>query len=182
VERRIPGDHIALTAISISCGISLQKGSVMGKTIKILLQALASTVLLLATALPAQAATTVERDFPFSTVISGCGDEVYVEGTLVVILTEQPLDDGGYLLTYHFQPQGVSGTSASGVMYRATGLTRETFVLAPSGVQTFTFINRFHIVGTAGSPTYTVSETTHLTISQTGEIIAEISDFRETCT
>jgi hypothetical protein len=132
-------------------------------------------------AAPAYAATTVEKDIPFEATIE-CGETtITLAGTLVGIFTEQPLDGGGFLVTFHFQPQGVTGTSDSGVTYHATGLTRETTVFVPTGGLTDTFINRFHIVGTAGAPTYSVKDTIHLTVSPTGEITAEVDNSSAEC-
>jgi hypothetical protein len=129
----------------------------------------------------AQAATTIQKDIPFEDTIEGCGPTITLSGTLIGIFTEQALKGGGFLVTFHFQPQGVTGTSSSGVAYHGTGLTRETTVLVPSGGLTDTFINRFHIVGTTGAPTYYVKETVHLTVSPTGEILASVDNASEEC-
>jgi hypothetical protein len=75
----------------------------------------------------------------------------------------------------------VTGTSSSGVTYHATGLTRDTTVFVPTGGLTDTFINRFHIVGTGDAPTYSVTETLHITVSPTGEIIAYVDNFSAEC-
>lgn len=132
-------------------------------------------------AAPAEAATTVQRNIAFEDTIDECGVTITLSGTLIGIFTEQPLRNGGFLITFHFQPQGVTGTSSSGVTYHATGLTRETTVTVPSGGLTDTFVNRFHIVGTGGAPTYYVKETVHLTVSPTGEITASVDNFSEEC-
>ena len=132
-------------------------------------------------AAPAEAATTVERNIPFEATIDECGETITLSGTLIGIFTEQPLPNGGLLVTFHFQPQGVAGVSSSGVAYHATGLTRETLVIVPSGGLTDTFVNRFHIVGTGGAPTFYVKETLHLTVSATGEITASVDNFSEEC-
>ena len=132
-------------------------------------------------ATPAEAATTIERNIPIEDTIDDCGETITLSGTLLGIFTEQPLPNGGFLVTFHFQPQGVTGTSSSGVTYHATGLTRETTVTVPSGGFTDTFVNRFHIVGTGGAPTFYVKETLHLTVSATGEITASVDNFSEEC-
>ena len=72
----------------------------------------------------AHAATTIEKNIPFEATLQECGETITLSGTLIGIFTEQPLGGGGLFLTFHFQPQGVSGTSSSGVPYHATGLTR----------------------------------------------------------
>ncbi len=141
---------------------------------------LAAGLLLLAA--PAQAATTVEKNIPFNATINACGETITLAGTLMFVLTVQPMHGGGILLTSHFQPQGVAGTSSSGVPYHATGLTRETIVVVPAGGTIDTFINRFHIVGTRGAPTYYVKETVHLTLSPTGAIKAYVNNFSLQCT
>jgi hypothetical protein len=129
----------------------------------------------------AQAATTIEKDIPFEETLEACGETITLSGTLIGIFTEQELNGGGFLVTFHFQPQGVSGTSSSGVPYHATGLTRATTVFVPSGGLTDTFVNRFHIVGTAGAPTYYVKETTHITVTPTGKITASVDNFSIEC-
>lgn len=129
----------------------------------------------------AQATTTIQKDIPFSDTFDACGETITLSGHLIGIFTEQALPGGGFLVTFHFQPQGVTGTSSSGVVYHATGLTRETTVQVPSGGLADTFINRFHIVGTGGAPTYYVKETLHLTVSPTGQIRAFFDNFSEEC-
>jgi hypothetical protein len=136
---------------------------------------------LVLTAAPAEAATTIEKNIPFEDTFDACGETITLSGTLLGIFTEQPLANGGFLVTFHFQPQGVTGTSSSGVTYHATGLTRETTVTVPSGGLTDTFVNRFHIVGTGGAATYYVKDTVHLTVSPTGEITASVENLSEEC-
>src|SRR5215207_339790 len=113
-------------------------------------------------ATPAQAATTVEKSIPFEATLEECGETITLSGTLIAIFTERPLGKRGFLFTFHFSPRGVTGTSSSGATYHATGLTRETFVIKPSGGLITTFINRFHIVGTGRAPTFYVRDTVHL--------------------
>jgi hypothetical protein len=134
----------------------------------------------LALASTAAAATTVEKDIPFEATVTGCGDTIALSGTLIGIFTEQELG-GGLLLTFHFQPQGLSGTSSSGVPYHGTGLTRETTVFTPRGGVTDTFVNRFHIVGTMGASTYYVKESFHITVTPTGEIAVFFDNFSLEC-
>jgi hypothetical protein len=129
----------------------------------------------------ARATTTVEKNIPFNATVEACGETITLSGRLIGIFTEQPLGTGGLLLTFHFQPQGVSGFSSSGIPYHATGLTRDTTVFVPSGGSTDTFVNRFHIVGTRGAPTYYVKETFHITVSSTGDIVVFFDKFSSEC-
>ena len=132
-------------------------------------------------AAPAEAGTTIERNIPIEVTFDACGETITLSGTLVAILTDKSLPGGGFLVTFHFQPQGVTGTSSSGVVYHGTGLTRDTTVQVPSGGLIDTFINRFHIVATAGGPTFYVKETVHFTVSPTGEIRASVEFASEEC-
>jgi hypothetical protein len=136
---------------------------------------------LMVPATTASAATTIQKDIPFDVTIQECGETITLSGTLIGIFTEQQLHGGGFLVTFNFHPQGVSGTSDSGATYRATGLTRETTVQVPSGGFTDTYINRFDIVGTAGAPTFYVKETFHITVTPTGEITAVVDNFSSEC-
>jgi hypothetical protein len=147
---------------------------------KKLLLLVSLTAGLMLPAVTAQAATTIEKNIPFEATVD-CGETITLSGTLIGIFTEQPLRGGGFLVTFHFQPQGLTGTSSSGVVYHGTGLTRETTVLVPSGGLTDTFVNRFHIVGTGGAPTYYVKDTVHLTVSPTGEIRASVDNASVEC-
>jgi hypothetical protein len=129
----------------------------------------------------ARATTTVEKNIPFDATIEGCGDTITLSGRLLGVFTEQQQGDRGLLVTFHFQPQGVSGTNSSGIPYHATGLTRETTVFVPSGGFTDTFINRFHIVGTRGAPTYYVKETAHITVTPSGDVAVFFDNFNLEC-
>jgi hypothetical protein len=129
---------------------------------------------------PADAATSVEK-VPFDTTLEACGQTISLSGTLLVTSTVQQLHHGGFLVAEHFQPQGIRGTSTSGATYHATGLTRDITVSVPSGGASSTHINRFHIVGTAGAPSFSVKETVHTTVSASGDVRVSIDHFSETC-
>jgi hypothetical protein len=147
------------------------------------LRKLALVALVVGLAIPvatARAATTVET-MPFDATLTACGETITLSGTLLGVFTVQELGGDGLLLTFHFQPQGVLGTSASGVPYHATGLTRETIVFVPSGGLTDTFVNRFHIVGTMGAPTYYVKGTFHITVTPDGDVTAFVDNFSLEC-
>jgi hypothetical protein len=129
-----------------------------------------------------QAATTITRDIPFDATIQGCTEPIHLSGSLLGVFTETVTPSGGFVISFHFQPQGVSGVGlTSGAMYRGTGLTREIRVVTPSGGITSTFVNQFHIVGTAGAPTYDVREIAHFTVTPTGDITASFDNFSISC-
>lgn len=141
-----------------------------------------SAAAVLAVATPANAATTVEHGIPFDTYVFGCTEEIHLSGALLFVGSETSTPPGGYVLTSHFQPQGVTGVGlTSGATYHATGLTRETTVLVPSGGLVDTYVNQFHIVATAGGTTYDVREIAHLTISPTGAVRVSLDHFTSTC-
>ena len=128
----------------------------------------------------AGASTVIIRDIPFEDTIA-CGDTITLSGTVEAVITEQPLDGGGTLFAFNFHPQEITGTSASGIPYHATGLTRDTAIVSPGGGYTETFINRFHIVGTMGAPTYDDFITFHVTISPSGDVTALVDSSSVSC-
>ena len=85
---------------------------------------------------PAEAATNFQRNVPFEATIDDCGETITLFGSLIATFTEQRLGGGGLLITSHFQPQGVRGSSSSGAIYHATGMTRTTEVYVSSGGST----------------------------------------------
>jgi hypothetical protein len=137
-------------------------------------------VVALVIASPASAATTTET-FPFETTITDCGNTVHISGQLLAIFTVTQTPSGGFLFAAHFVPQGIKGTDEFGRLYIGTGLTRDISVITPAGGATFTFVNRFHIVGTMGAPTFYVKETIHFTVTPSGEVVADIDNFSAEC-
>jgi hypothetical protein len=110
----------------------------------------------------------------FETTIEACGNTIQVSGDLLVLYTVVQTPSGGFVFATHFQPQNISGTDQLGRLYRATGLTRDISVYTPAGGSTFTYVNRFHIVGTMGAPTFYASQTFHFTVTPSGELVAEV--------
>lgn len=139
------------------------------------------TLGLLTAPLASASASTSVQKVHFETTLDACGESIFLSGPLLFTITEQQLHNGGSLFAFHAQPQGIRGTSSSGATYHANGLTRDISVVVPHGGFTETFINRFHIVGTAGAPTYYVRETTHITVSASGDVRVSIDNYRETC-
>lgn len=128
----------------------------------------------------AGAFTTVEK-IPFEVTLTECGETISLSGQLNVVFTVQELGGGGFLVTSHANPQGVTGASSSGARYQATGMTTSTTVSIPSGGFTATFVNRFHIVGTMGAPTFAVTDTLHITITPNGDVTAVVDNFSLKC-
>lgn len=147
------------------------------------LLALVGVVVALCVPAAAQAATTVQK-VPFVGEVALCssGDIVELSGTLLVTSTETATPNGGFVFADHFQPQGISGVdTTTGIVYRATGLTRDLFVASPKGGSTETFVNRFHIQATTGSESFLASETFHITVGADGTERVFIDKFSATC-
>jgi hypothetical protein len=139
-----------------------------------------SVVAALAIASPAFAVTTRET-FPFEATITDCGNVVQLSGEVLAIFTTTQTPSGGFVFAGHFQPRRITGTDELGRLYIGTGLTRDITVLTPAGGQTFTTVNRFHIVGTMGAPTFYVKATFHITVTPSGEVVAVVDNFSTEC-
>jgi hypothetical protein len=131
------------------------------------------------TALPAAQPAVVENDrIPFALIVfvpcaaDGAGEDVLVEGTLHVLITET--SNANHLsFKVHFQPQGATGTGlTTGDTYHSTGVTQEHLTLGP-GV-TDTFVNNFRIIGEGSDNNLLVQQVFHLTINANGELTADV--------
>ena len=140
------------------------------------------TIAALAMPLAAQASATTEK-VPFVANVTACnGDVIHITGTLLSIFTETTTPSGGFIVSSHFQPQGIMGVDlTTGTRYVATGLTRDILVTSPSGGSTETFVNRFHIQATSGAESFIVSEVFHITVNANGDVTAFVDNFSSTC-
>jgi hypothetical protein len=136
----------------------------------------------LALPVSAEAATTVEQQ-TFDETFPLCnGDFIHVSGTLLVTNTETSTPSGGFVVAFHFQPQGVTGVDlTTGTVFHATGLTRDLIVFSPSGGITETFVNQFHIQATGGEQSYIITELFHITISPDGTVRSLFDNVSATC-
>lgn len=129
----------------------------------------------------AHAATTIVRDIPFTDDVV-CGEPIHLEGTIMGVFTETATPSGGFIVSFHFQPQGLTGVGlVSGRTYHGTGLTREITVFSPPGGFTDTFVNRFHIVGTGGNDSIYDKTTAHVTVAPNGQITVSFDKSSSTC-
>jgi hypothetical protein len=131
---------------------------------------------------PASAATTTVQTVPFETTIIGCdGSTINLSGRLLMTSTVEAIPSGGFIVAANFVPQNIQGTDEFGRLYLGTGLTRNISVVVPAGGHNFTYVNRFHIVGTMGAPTFYVKETLHFTVTPSGDVVANIDQFSAEC-
>ena len=127
------------------------------------------------------AAETTRVTFGFGATITECGNTIEVSGTGVVTFHVTETPSGGFLFTGHFLLRQMRGSDEFGRRYIANGLTRNTVIGTPAGGSIETFINRFHIVGTRGAPTFYVKETFHITVTPAGKLAADVERFSVTC-
>jgi hypothetical protein len=130
----------------------------------------------------AQAGTTVEQ-FTFDTTFPLCnGDLIHVSGPLLAVISETATPSGGEVVAFHFQPQGVTGVDlVTGMVFHATGLTRDLIVNSPPGGSTETFVNEFRIQATGGAESYIVTELFHVTVTPDGTVTVFFDNFASTC-
>jgi hypothetical protein len=119
----------------------------------------------------------------FNSVVSACnGETIQLTGTLLIVQTATATPSGGFVVSTHFQPQGISGINLqTGAAYRGTGLTRDTVVTSPAGGTTETFVNLFRVQAQAGGDSYIVSQLVHLTVSTTGVLTASVDKSSTNC-
>jgi hypothetical protein len=110
------------------------------------------------------------------------GEIVEVSGNLHSVL-HHTINGKRATYTSHFQPMGLQGYgTVSGSMYNATGVTRQVNTLSLTGAQqTFTYVNRFHFVGTGGAASFFLKQTSHITVNANGEITSQVDNFDMSC-
>ena len=142
----------------------------------------------LAAAAPTGAAIENNESIPFNNFEAlipcangGTGDTVLLNGRLH-ILVAVTINKNHVSLTDHSQPQDLHGTDTEGHAYHGVGITRDHFAGSlVNGQSTFTDVNSFHIVGTAGAPSYKVHETLHFTVNAKGNVTVFQDHLRITC-
>jgi len=151
--------------------------------------AVALSLIGLSGAVPASARATVFTDnvqIPFDLFVfvpcaaGGVGEDVYLSGTLHVLFRTTFDNVGGFHTTFHFQPQGISGTGlTTGDKYQATGETQGT----DNGKIGFesTFVNNFKIIGQGPGNNFLVHENFHFTVNANGEVTAFVDNFSIEC-
>jgi len=110
----------------------------------------------------------------------GAGEDVFLSGPLHVLIRITIDNLGGFHATFHFQPQGISGTGlTTGDKYQATGETLETF----NGKVGFedTFVNNFKIIGQGPGNNFLVHENFHFTVNANGQVTAFVDNFSFEC-
>ncbi len=112
----------------------------------------------------------------------GVGEVVFLSGPLHTLIT-YTINGNNVSGTYHFQPQGISGTGeTTGDKYQATGVTRQSFKSSlQNGQANFTYVNNFRIIGQGPGNNYLVHETLHFTINADGTLTVSHDNFSVEC-
>ena len=110
------------------------------------------------------------------------GQLVHLEGPLHILLTLTVKDRTHASGKAHYQPQGISGVTATGTKYQATGVTQEEFeVNFLNGQATHTYVNNFRIIGQGPGNNFLVHENVHLTFNANGILTAVVDNFSIDC-
>jgi hypothetical protein len=119
----------------------------------------------------------------FNSFVTACnGDTIQLSGRLLIVQTATSTPSGGFVVSTHFQPQGISGINLqTGATYRGTGVTRNIVVTSPAGGTTATFVNLFRVQAEAGADSYIVSDLVHVTVSATGVLTASVDKSSTSC-
>ena len=112
----------------------------------------------------------------------GAGEIVDLAGPLHTLasFTINGNNVSGY---FHFQPQEIVGVGeTTGVKYKATGVTQQSFKTAFLNSQAnLTYVNNFRIIGQGPGNNYLVHETLHLTFNANGTITVVHDNFSIAC-
>jgi hypothetical protein len=110
----------------------------------------------------------------------GAGDVVELSGSIQIVEAATFDSSGGAHFYSHFNPQGVTGTSAStGTRYQGVGVTAFQLNLTAGVQQVVT--NNFLIVGTGSAASYRVHENVVFVLNANGTVTATVDNIRVTC-
>jgi hypothetical protein len=113
----------------------------------------------------------------------GVGEVVWLSGTLHLLSHATDDGSGGFHVSIHSQPQGVSGVGLdTGDKYQGTGVTREDRNAKPPFPSESTYVNNFRIIGQGPGNNLLIHENVHMTVSANGEVTAEVDNFKAECT
>ena len=129
----------------------------------------------------AAAATTSER-FPIDFVATDCPDNpVHLTGTVHGVLTTVENANGTVLVSFSFNPQGVTGVGlVNGLVYHGTGVTRESQTFGDA--ETHTFVNNFRLISPGRGGDVMVQQVFHVTLNANGEVTATQDRTTISCT
>ena len=111
---------------------------------------------------------------------SGNGELVHVSGPLKALFKITETYEGQFLIKTLYNPQGISGEGlTTGVIYRGTGMTQQTYI-ENKGIHD-TFVNQFNMIGQGPNNNLSVHEDFHLTVNADGTVSAFHDNFRIEC-
>lgn len=112
----------------------------------------------------------------------GAGENVQLSGTLHIVSRAVDDGSGGFHVSSHSNPQGVSGVGLiSGDKYQGTGVTRNNVNFKPPFPSESTYVNNFRIIGQGPGNNYLVHETIHMTVNANGEVTADVVNTSVDC-
>lgn len=102
----------------------------------------------------------------------GAGELIVGNGPLHVLLHTTESASGNVQMKFHFQPQGIKSVGQdTGDVYKATGVTQQTFRAAKGS--SFTFVNNLRQIGPGPGNNFLVHETLHVTVNANGQVTAD---------
>jgi hypothetical protein len=134
----------------------------------------------------AASTVTTSQSFPINVFVfvscanGGAGEDVVLSGTLHDLFHTTSDGAGGFHVTTHDNPQGVSGVGqVTGAKYQGTGVTRSEFNLKAG--QESTFVNNFRIIGQGPDNNFLVHDNFHVTVNANGTVTASHDNFQIEC-
>lgn len=120
-------------------------------------------------------------DYANLVYIDCTGEYVTLEGTLHV-LSHVTITDNKIVVKNHYQPQGITGVSESGVKYQAVGVSQDIYNGSMvNGQSSYTSINNFRIIGRGPGNNFSVHTTIHFTFNADGVVTAQVYNNKVDC-
>jgi hypothetical protein len=125
----------------------------------------------------------LKRTLWISCANDGLGEDVTIEGEVIIRTHSTDDGNGGVHLSMHVRPSGVVGVGeVSGLKYRGTGGTFEGEHYAADGFPAlYSFVNNFRIIGQGPRNNLGMHMTVHQTMNANGELTADVDLSHSDC-
>ena len=121
--------------------------------------------------------TNTRVDISRPITIPDLNEELTIQGKLH-INRQGSSGSGAQMTSVLFNPQGVSGTSESGIDYVGNGATQRTTIETPSGMTIVNNVNTFNLISKGGAENSTEHTLVHTVTNADGEVVASVDRSR----
>lgn len=128
-----------------------------------------------------QAALALDRDVTLEITNACTGEVILFTGRIHEEFHTTFDAAGGFRLSVHLNPQGLTGTGKDGTVYDAVGAFNETVLSAASSTEVHTVVSVLDVVARGGGASFRMNEVHHITVNSDGTVTAVTDKATSSC-